>query len=124
MRKKILIVEDYADSRSFMKALVENLGYQALEASNGIDAIKIVRHDEPDLVLMDLGMPDIDGLATTKIIRELKDGEPLPIIAVTAYGIDESQTLEAGCNELIFKPFDSKSLESILAKYLSPQPVN
>jgi CheY-like chemotaxis protein len=68
---------------------------------------------------MDLGMPDIDGLAVTKVIRGLEEGSKLPIIAVTAYGVDDSQALEAGCNELIFKPIDVLSLEPILSKYLA-----
>ncbi len=119
MTKKILIVEDYADTRSFMKFLLEGYGYQVLEASDGEEAIKIVRYEQLDLILMDLGMPTIDGLTTTRVIRGLEKGATLPIIALTAYGIDDKQALEAGCNELIFKPLDIASFEFTLGKYLA-----
>ena len=118
MTKKVLIVEDYEDARSFMKTLVESYGYQALEARNGEEAIKIAHRDQPDLILMDLEMPIIDGLATTRVIRGLDEEARVPIIAVTAYGIDDVQALEAGCDELIFKPLDVDSLEPLLSKYL------
>ena len=119
MAKKVLIVEDTADTRSFMKILVEGYGYQVLEASDGEEAIKIAQHEPPDLILMDLGIPTIDGLTTTRVIRTFEEGATLPIIALTGYGIDNEQALEAGCNELIFKPLDVDSLEHILNKYLA-----
>ncbi|HXG86409.1 MAG TPA: response regulator [Pyrinomonadaceae bacterium] len=121
MTKKVLIVEDYADSRGFMKSLIESYGYQVLEAVNGEEAINITRYGHPDLILMDLAMPIMDGLATTRVIRGLAEGAKLPIIAVSAYGESFcSQALEAGCNDLIFKPVNIDTLEPILNKYLAP----
>ncbi len=119
MAKKILVVEDSADTRSFMKILMEGYGYEVLEASDGEEAIKIARYEQPDLILMDLGIPTIDGLTTTRIIRGLEEGATLPIIALTGYGIDNEHALEAGCNELIFKPLDIDSLKHIVNKYLA-----
>ena len=119
MAKKVLIAEDYADTRSFMKFLVESYGYQALEATDGQEAVSTVQREHPDLVLMDLSMPVMDGLAATRVIRGFDGTTKLPIIAVTAYG--ESyyrQAMEAGCDELINKPLDFDTLAPVLQQYL------
>ncbi len=86
MVKKVLIAEDYADTRSFMKFLVESYGYQALEASDGQEAVAAVQKEQPDLILMDLSMPVMDGLTATRVIRGFEGMTKLPIIAVTAHG--------------------------------------
>jgi CheY-like chemotaxis protein len=120
MPKKILIAEDYADTRSFMKFLIESYGYQALEAADGQEAVETVRHEHPDLVLMDLSMPIMDGLAATRVIRGFDGMSRLPIIAVTAHGESfYKQALEAGCDDLINKPLDFSALEPVLSQYLS-----
>lgn len=119
MSKKILIVEDYADARNFMKFLIESYGYQALEASDGEQAVQKVQQEQPDLVLMDLSMPIMDGLAATRVIRGFDKTAKLPIIAVTAYGESfYKQALEAGCDDLINKPIDFATLEPVLDQYL------
>ena len=120
MPKTILIVEDYADTRSFMKFLVEGYGYQVEEATDGQEAVNKVRNDTPDLVLMDIAMPGMDGLTATKLIREFDGMSKLPIIAVTAHGQSYyRQAMEAGCDDLINKPLDFDSLEPVLNQYLS-----
>jgi CheY-like chemotaxis protein len=119
MTKKVLIVEDYADSRGFLKSLVESYGYQVLEANNGEEAVKLAQYGHPDLILMDLALPVMDGLAATRVIRGLEDGANTPIIAVSAFGDSYySQAIEAGCDALINKPFDFATLEPYLNKYL------
>jgi CheY-like chemotaxis protein len=119
MAKKVLIVDDYADTRSFMKFLIESYGYQALEAADGEQAVESVRQDNPDLVLMDLAMPIMDGLAATRVIRGFKGMTTLPIIAVTAHGQSYYRlALEAGCDDLINKPLDFATLEPVLSQYL------
>lgn len=119
MNKKILIVEDYADSRSFLKSLVESYGYQVLEANNGEEAVKLAQYGHPDLILMDLALPVMDGLAATRVIKGLEKGGQTPIIAISAYGdAYYGQALEAGCDGLINKPFDFATLEPYLNKYL------
>ena len=119
MLKKILIAEDYADTRSFMKFLVESYGYQALEAADGQQAVETVRREQPDLILMDLSMPIMDGLAATRVIRGFDGTSRLPIIAVTAHGESfYKQALEAGCDDLINKPLDFAALEPVLSQYL------
>ncbi len=120
MHKTILIAEDYDDTRSFMRFLLEDFGYQVLEASNGEEAVEEVKHRFPDLILMDMAMPIMDGLEATQIIRKFDGGARLPIIAVTAYGKSYyRQAMEAGCDDLINKPLDIKLLQPILNQYLS-----
>ena len=119
MNKKILIAEDYADARSLMKYLIESYGYQVLEAANGQEAVEKVKLDKPDLVLMDISMPVVDGLTATKTIRGIDNMSKLPIIAVTAYGHSfYKQAMEAGGDDLINKPLDFSMLEPLLNQYL------
>lgn len=120
MQKKILIAEDYADIRLMMKMLVRGYGYQVIEASDGYDAIEKVRQYHPDLILMDLSMPIMNGLTATEIIRTFDGMEKVPIIAVTAYGKSfYSRAIRAGCNDVLSKPLDFENLEPLLSQYLS-----
>lgn len=121
MAKKVLIVEDYEDTRNFMKYLLEGYGYKVCEATDGREAVESVRIEFPDLILMDMAMPYMDGLTATKLIREFDGASKLPIIAVTAHG--ESyyrKAIEAGCDDLINKPLDFNVLDTILHQYLAP----
>ena len=120
MSKKVLIVEDYEDTRGFMKFLLESYGYQVIEASDGIEAIDRVKQQHPDLVLMDISLPTVDGLTATRAIREISASATIPIIAITAFGKYYYQkAIEAGCNDLIDKPVDFNTLEPILNHYLA-----
>ena len=119
MEKIILIVEDYEDTRGFMKVLLESYGYIVVEAEDGIEAIEKFKFAHPDLILMDISLPMVDGLTTTKAIREYSHGKQIPIIAVTAFGKEYSkQAIQAGCNDLIVKPVDFDALRPILNQYL------
>lgn len=119
MNRIILIVEDYADTRHFMKILLESYGYKVVEASNGIEALNLLEKISPDLVLMDLSMPLMDGLTATKKIRTIEQGNHVPIIAVTAHGKRAYQNaIDAGCDDLLEKPIDFNSLETVLHQYL------
>ena len=119
MSRIVLIVEDYEDTRSFMKIILEGYGYEVIEAADGVQAIESIKHHFPDLILMDVSMPVMDGLTATKTIRKFKNAAEIPIIAVTAHGKDfYEKAIEAGCNDLISKPIDFDSLEPVLNKYL------
>lgn len=119
MPKVILIVEDYEDTRDFMRFLLENSGYQVVEASDGIEAVERFKNIHPDLILMDISLPVVDGLTATKAIRQSFKGEDTPIIAITAFGnLYLEEAIEAGCNELMKKPLDIDSLETVLDNYL------
>ena len=119
MGKKVLVVEDYEDSREFMKFLLEYNGLEVEEAANGYEALEAVRKHVPDLILMDISMPVMDGLTATRKIRESVKGK-LPIIAITAQGHGfYKKAIEAGCDDLIDKPLDFNDLQPLLKRYLS-----
>lgn len=120
MSGTILVVEDYDDVRSLMKLLLESYGYQVTEAIDGIEAIECIREPFPDLILMDISMPRMDGLAATKAIRKLDGASEIPIIAVTAFGNQYyERAIEAGCNTLINKPVDFENIKLLLNQYLN-----
>lgn len=118
MAKIVLLVEDYEDTRLFMKFLLEENGYHVFEAGDGLEAVELVHSCVPDIILMDLSIPRMDGLAATKIIRNIEEFAQIPIIAVTAHGSAYSQrALDAGCTEVLNKPLDIGLLESLLSGY-------
>jgi CheY-like chemotaxis protein len=120
MSKTILIVEDYVDTRDLMKFLLESCGYIVREAADGQEAVDSVKKHFPDLILMDLSLPTMDGLTATRIIRKVDGGGKLPIIAVTAYGNSfYRKAMEAGCDDLINKPLDFDKLQPVLEQYLA-----
>ena len=124
MPKTILVVEDFEDARRMIKFLLEDLGYEVLEAEDGWKAIESVKRQIPDLVLMDLALPMINGLSATRMLRELDETSETPIIALTASGqFLHQQALEAGCNDFITKPLDIDKLKPMIDKYLQVQPV-
>ncbi len=104
-----------------MRLLIEGFGYTVSEATNGAEAVESVRKECPDLILMDIGLPVMDGIAATKQIRRLKQGTDIPVIAVTAH-IDwfEKQALEKGCNKVITKPIEQGFLKQLIFDYLQP----
>ena len=119
MKKKVLIVEDVADVRAMMRILVECYGYQAITADDGYEAIQKVKNHHPDLILMDLMMPILDGIVATEIIRNLEEKSEIPIIALTAYNdLYQKKAIEAGCNEVIEKPLSLDRLKPLLKHYL------
>jgi CheY-like chemotaxis protein len=123
MRNRVLVVEDYDDSRAFIKFLLETYGFDVLEATNGYEAVETVRQQHPDLVIMDISMPVMDGLTATREIRA-QGGERIPIVALTAQseGVQRS-AFEAGIDALLSKPLELDDLEPVLNRYLSPAAV-
>ncbi|MBI4445118.1 MAG: response regulator [Acidobacteria bacterium] len=109
----VLIVEDDADSRSLLKAIVESSGMQAVEACNGVEAIEVASRLNPSLILIDLCLPEMDGLEATRRIRQSQSLRRIPIIAVTATNRDRD-ALAAGCNECLRKPIDVELFQKIL----------
>jgi CheY-like chemotaxis protein len=120
MPKTVLIAEDYTDVRAIMKILVRKYGYEVIEAGDGFEAVEKTEQHRPDLILMDLAMPIMDGLTATKIIRESKGLTNIPIVALTAYGNNYfKEAVEAGVDEIINKPLEFDSLEPLLHQYLA-----
>jgi two-component system, cell cycle response regulator DivK len=121
--RTIMVVEDYDDTRMLLKQYLEGLGYSVLEASNGQEAVDIANHEHPDLILMDLDLPILDGIAATQQIRQQTELDKVPIVAVTAYPLSYShvKAFAKGCNEYMAKPIDMTELERLVNRYLSPQ---
>ncbi|HUQ31883.1 MAG TPA: response regulator [Pyrinomonadaceae bacterium] len=117
----IMVVDDNEDLREMLRFMVERLGYQVVEAENGREAIEIVRRRCPDLILMDLSMPVMDGLAATRRLREVEEMCDVPIIAISANRREQSQAaaLAAGCNEYLTKPVNFHQLNTLLGNMLS-----
>ncbi len=118
--KTILVVDDYEDTRILIKFLLEELGYQVVEAKDGWKAVESVKRQVPDLILMDMALPLVNGISATKLIREFKEASKTPIIAFTASGRHiYQQAIDAGCNDFIDKPIDIEKLELMLKQYLT-----
>jgi two-component system cell cycle response regulator DivK len=120
MTKHILVVEDEEDNRRILRDLLTTSGYEMTEAVNGEDALLEVAKQRPDLILMDIQLPAMDGYETTRRIRMNPDLESLPIIAVTSYALagDESKALAAGCNAYVSKPYSPRQLLEKIREYL------
>lgn len=116
----VLIAEDYDDTRDYMVFILRASGFRVYEAVNGSEAVKAVDAHRPDLILMDISMPVMDGLEATRIIRASgTDISQIPIIAVTAFDASYyEKAVTAGCNEVLAKPIDFDELESVIQKYL------
>jgi two-component system, cell cycle response regulator DivK len=112
----ILIVDDFDDTRLLLRTWLRKKGYRVVEAANGNEAIAKALDAAPDLIIMDVEMPELDGLSATRQIRKLKNSGELPIVAVSAYGADlfREQALEAGCNEYMSTPFEPDELEKLI----------
>ncbi|HKY44497.1 MAG TPA: response regulator [Pyrinomonadaceae bacterium] len=119
--RTIMVVEDYDDTRLLLRKGLEQLGYSVLEASNGQEAVDIAGRERPDLILMDLDLPILDGIAATQQIRQHADLESVPIVAVTAYPMSYThvKAFAKGCNEYIPKPIDMTELANLVNRYLS-----
>jgi|ERR1041384_3174061 CheY-like chemotaxis protein len=120
LRKTVLVVEDFEDNRFMMRRLLELDGYHVIEAINGQEAVAMAERDRPHLILMDLSLPQIDGLAATRSIRQLDGLRDVPIIAISAHDTSDFRTeaIAAGCNEYLTKPVDFDRLEELLKKLL------
>ena len=112
----ILIVDDFDDTRLLLRTWLEKKGYQVIEAEDGNAAVATAESERPDLIIMDVEMPELDGLAATRQIRALPGFDRVPIIAVSAYGAHQfrSEALNAGCNEYVSTPFEPEELEQLI----------
>jgi two-component system, cell cycle response regulator DivK len=119
--KRVLVVDDFDDSRFSLSKLLEIEGYEVIEATDGAQAIEKALADKPDLILMDLSLPVIDGLSATRQIRQSDDMKRVPIIALTAHDLIDIQTQakDAGCTDYAPKPIDFTLLINMMAKYLA-----
>lgn len=121
MSKSILVVEDQADNRRILRDLLANAGYELIEAESGEEALTAVETKRPDLILMDIQLPVMDGYEATRRIRSNPELKSVPIIAVTSYALagDEAKALAAGCTAYITKPFSPRSLLAKVQEHLT-----
>ena len=115
-QRTILIVDDFDDTRLLLRTWLQKKGFRVVEAENGNRAVAAAEKHRPDLIIMDVEMPELDGLAATRKIRELKNLEAVPIVAVSAYGADlyRAHALAAGCDEYVSTPFEPDELERLI----------
>ena len=121
MSKCILIVEDQEDNRRILRDLLTAKGYETVEATTGLEGVEMAGEYSPDLILMDIQLPELDGYEATRRIREVPDLQGIPIIAVTSYALsgDEIKAMEAGCDGYVTKPFSPRALLEIIQQKLS-----
>jgi two-component system cell cycle response regulator DivK len=116
----ILYVEDNIDNRTLVRRILMVEGYNLLEAVNATEALKILEETKPDLILMDINMPDMDGYSLTAKIKEMPGFDSTPIVALTANVMrgDRERSLEAGCDGYIQKPIDIDTIVEQIERFL------
>jgi two-component system cell cycle response regulator DivK len=112
MTKRILVVEDHEENRRIMRDLLTSAGFEMIEAHTGEDGVRVAEAERPDLILMDIQLPGLDGYEATRRIKAKPALRAIPIIAVTSYALsgDEGKAREAGCDEYVAKPFSPRAL--------------
>jgi two-component system cell cycle response regulator DivK len=112
MSRRILVVEDNEDNRCIVRDLLTATGYAVVEAETGEAGLELAQRDRPDLILMDVDLPGIDGYEVTRRIRLVPALRAIPIVAVTSYALsgDDARAFAAGCDAYVAKPFSPRAL--------------
>lgn len=120
MKKRILLVEDNPATIDVVQKELEFLGYDAITADDGRKAVEMAETHLPDLIIMDISLPQMDGLQATALIRENPKTRSIPILAATARALpgDREKCIQSGCNDYIAKPFTHRELGAALKKLL------
>lgn len=118
---KVLVAEDHEDTRFLLRTLLERRGLAVVEAEDGVEALDAAEREHPDLILMDSGLPLLDGLAATRLMRRVPALSTVPIVFLTGHTGPqaESAARAAGCNDYVVKPFDIAQLDGILNRHLA-----
>jgi len=121
--KVILIVEDETKNMKLFRDLFQRFGYATIEATDGEQGVELARVEKPDLILMDIQMPKMDGLEATRILKADITTKNIPIVAMTSYAMkgDKERILEVGCDGYIAKPVDIDELLNIVSQYVQKQ---
>lgn len=115
-QRTVLVVEDEDDIRLLLRAVLESEGYRVVEATTGKDAVRTAIEVVPQLILMDISLPLLDGLSATRQIRAEETLRGVPIIAVSAYHTAKRRATQAGCSDLIGKPLDIEELKAAVRR--------
>ncbi len=118
--KRVLVVDDNDNNRYLIRFILEKNGFEVIEATGGVEGVELAVRDKPDLVLMDIQLPDIDGIEATRRIRTSEANGSIPIIAITSFAMpgDREKVLAAGCNGYISKPIDVDGFITEIEKVL------
>jgi two-component system cell cycle response regulator DivK len=118
--KRILVIEDHEENRRLLRDLLTSFGYELTEAVTGEEGLTAAEANPPDLILMDIQLPGIDGYETTRRIKASPSLRHIPIIAVTSYALsgDDVKALEAGCDAYVTKPFDPAELLEKIREFI------
>ena len=120
MIKRVLVVDDQVDNRTILRDLLGSAGIQVLEAENGAIGVEMAMDLQPDLILMDIQMPEMDGYEASRRIKAVPALAAVPIIAVTSYALsgDNDKARAAGCDDYVTKPFSPRALLVIVMSWL------
>ena len=120
MTKRILVIEDQEDNRRIVRDLLTSVGYEVLEAVSGEEGLERAERERPDLILMDIQLPGLDGYEATRRLKASPELREIPIIAVTSYALsgDEVKAEQAGCDAYVSKPFSPRALLGKVREYL------
>ena len=120
MSKRILVVEDHEDNRQILRDLLGNAGYQMIEAETGAAGLAAAAAERPDLILMDIQLPGLDGYEATRRLKADPALRSIPIIVVTSYALsgDDAKARAAGCDAYVTKPFSPRNLLAKIKEYL------
>jgi two-component system, cell cycle response regulator DivK len=120
MSKRILVIEDQEDNRRILRDLLTTVGYELIEAVTGEEGVSMAEEHRPDLILMDILLPGINGYDATRLIKAQPALRAIPIIAVTSYALsgDDAKALEAGCEAYVTKPYSPRQLLAKIREFL------
>ena len=120
MSARILVVEDHEENRRIMRDLLTSVGYEMIEAVTGEDGVALAERERPDLILMDIQLPGLDGYEATRRIKANPTLRAIPIIAVTSYALsgDDAKAMQAGCDAYVAKPFSPRELLAKIRQHL------
>jgi two-component system cell cycle response regulator DivK len=120
MRKRILVVDDNEDNCQIIRDLLTSFDYEVIEASDGAEGVAMAQSHAPDLILMDIQLPEMDGYEASRRIRAIPELAQVPIIAVTSYALsgDEGKAREVGCDGYVAKPFSPRQLLAKIREFL------
>ena len=120
MREKVLVVEDNAQNMRLIEMTLRKGGYTLLKATDGVEALDMATRLRPDLIIMDIQLPGMNGVEVTARLRRMPEFKTIPIIAVTAYAMkgDEEKFAKAGCDAYLAKPINTRELPGVVAELL------
>ena len=120
MSRRVLTVEDHEDNRRIVRDLLTSVGYEVIEAVTGEEGVRVAETERPDLILMDIQLPGLNGYEATRRIKANPELRHIPIVVVTSYALsgDDLKAREAGCDAYVTKPFSPRALLATIREYL------